>query len=167
MRTFSVAHQIISDMRHTPRPEGDIETRFGGNLVFWHTEQESPIFSARIHIPDSKGKSEVSRFESFYTNSMEKACRLSKQNAATSKVSEPPYISAWQSRDFNAKKYGGGILTQGKTQVAIAFSGFCEHDDEYLVTELAYRLNLINFSYAHEIFEISKNPWAKLFKKRD
>lgn len=172
-RALPIVYQIIAEMHQMPIPGSDIKDRFGGNLVFWIIGEEQPVLSTRICIPGQEENGLVERFAGFYINSTEKSSRLSEINRLHSStnslqpsVDEKDWnVSAWQSRDVENKKWGGGIAIQ-HSRLAMAFSGFREHDDEYLVTELAYRLNLIGREEALEIFKISSNPWMKKFKRR-
>jgi hypothetical protein len=86
-------------------------------------------------------------------NAQEKCLRIS-QN--------PGHISSWQSRDFDNKKYGGGIIT---SLYIIAYSGDKEHHDEAICVAVAKELGQINVDDALAISVISQNPdWNRYAK---
>ena len=169
LRGISISNVVIEEMRNNAIPGSDVATRVGGNFVMQIIGESIPLLVSRVIIP-GETMTPIEKFEGWYKNSLEKANRLS-ERAMLSKENPalPEQISAWQSRIFEGKLYGGGvvgILPDSNISVALTFSGFSEHDDEYKCTETGFRLGIISYERAIEIFKISKNPWIAKFERR-
>jgi len=74
------------------------------------------------------------------------------------------HISSWESRDWDNKEYGGGIITppdskglnEGKNKIG-SFSGLVEHGDEALILITWLALGWITWDDASRIVDISEN----------
>jgi hypothetical protein len=86
------------------------------------------------------------KLNSWNTNSREKAERLC-QNS--------DHVSAWESRDFDDKKYGGAIKTP--TGEILSMSGLPEFGDEACCLVIAMEMGWIDEVKAQEIVNISGN----------
>jgi hypothetical protein len=169
LRGMSVVNVVIEEMRNKPIPDSNVATRVGGNLFMQIIGESIPILGYRVMI-NGQTTPPIEKFQGWYKNSLEKANRLSEQVMLSRKdIAMPEQISAWQSRVFENKIYGGGIigiLPNTEISVAITFSGFSEHDDEYLCTETGFRIGIISYQRAVEILDISTNPWLLRFQRR-
>ncbi len=69
-------------------------------------------------------------------------------------IARPNDISAWQSRLFEGKLYGGGIRAGA---FVIGFSGLPEKMDEAICAYIAHKLDLVTLDYVRQVFAISDN----------
>jgi len=168
-RALPIAYSVIDEMKNAPIPGSDVNERSGGNFVLQIIGEQTPILSCRVMIP-GVNIPPIEEFERWFKNSHEKASRLSEKSMLSKEdIDMPEQISAWQSRVFGRKMYGGGvvgILRNSNIAIAITFSGFSEHDDEYKCTETGFRLGIVSYDRAIEIFRISDNPWIEKFQRR-
>jgi len=86
------------------------------------------------------------KVSSWSVNSREKAARLC-QNT--------DHISAWQSRDFDKKKYGGAVKTS--TGEILSMSGLPEFGDEACCLVTLLLMDRMELEEAERIVEISGN----------
>ena len=122
--------------------------RTGGCLVAIEYG-EKPLFTLPIgEVSDIKTQS------NYWVNAQEKTCRVDVNHND---------ITAWQTRDFDGKKYGGAIrATDGNVY---GFSGLSEHWDECVSCAVAYVVNPESMpeERLRAIAEISKNPHLVTF----
>ncbi len=102
------------------------------------------LLGEKINNPDPAEK-----LPSWTTNALEKTNRLSKN---------PDHVSAWQTRDFDNKSYGGGIKALAHL---LGFSGMPEHADEALLVGTGLCMGWLTLEQAVTIFGISGNDRGK------
>jgi hypothetical protein len=145
-------------------PESDILKRKGGNLVIWSGAEVAPTLSVRLPMSAESQEGATRQintedFARYQKNSLEKANRMSARFSSGHND-----FSSWQTRVFDAGKYGGAVKgDQTSITVFISFSGFAEHDDEYFCIALSIRLGFLSKEDAVKIMKFSKNPWLKIF----
>jgi hypothetical protein len=115
-----------------------------GYLVGRWAEGSRLLFGRQINTPNPAEK-----LEGWQTNVLAKTHRLS---------TNPKHLSAWQTRDFDNKLYGGAIRAG---DYLLGFSGMPEHGDESLVVGIALLMGWLTLDGAAKVFKISGNEKGK------
>lgn len=89
------------------------------------------------------------------------------QEKALRLLANPEHFSSWQSRDFDAERFGGAITTPSVSlmpaicrDLILSASGLPEHGDEAFDLTLGVCFNLLNIGDVDQIITVSKNPLA-------
>lgn len=126
--------------------------RSGGQFAFWRVNSDGLVAPVVSFLHGVVQPPEHAFKYLYFAN--EKSLRLSTYRG---------HISSWSSRDIGhqdpmQRKYGGAIRCGHNGHMILSFSGLSEEEDEFLMTQLAWRLGLLKSVDVRTIFSVSNNP---------